>query len=509
MPASLQQLKLELGRKLSGRVVDQDDPEYRAALQIDNGRISLEPGLIVIPDAPPPIAGETGPAMLETRIGHLIADVVHTVKTCRKHKVKITVKSGGHGASGYCLNDGGVVLDLKHLDWIRLDGAQGRLYAGVGQRFRRIYDFLEMSGTGLVPVGGGCPTVGLGGFLLGGGYSFLSRTYGLGADNVTRFVIVMGDGTLRDVGIHSKSKEDKELFWGLCGGGGGNFGVVVGAELQCHKPHADSLLVGNILFPFHRIREVLEFYNRWVTKLPNEMAVYGYLGSQADPRMPGDQPLMLRFSPVFNGEFKAGVEHLRDLLALAPVSTSLYNMTIHEWEDFISSGTEVKGRGGYMRSVLLPEGGMTPEVAKVFMFYMNRRPSPDSFVVWTHAGGAIADVEPDGTSFYHRKALFVPEVKAIWRGDRPEDMRPNVEWAWEFFNALAPHATGAYLNYIDPLQPDWKQNYYGGNIDRLLVLKTEVDPDNFFSFHQSIESKFNPDLASRPLDLSPLSSSGT
>lgn len=501
MHEDLQKLKLAIAQRISGRVLDPGDAEYATTLSIDNGRISLEPALVVVPDAATAPPGSAG---LESRIGILIRDVQETLKACKASAVPVTVKSGGHGASGYSLNDGGVVLDLKQLDWILLDRETGRVRVGVGQRFRRIYDYLEASRTGFVPVGGGCPTVGLGGFLLGGGYSFLSRSFGMGADNVIRFKLVTADGQIRDVGRHSTSAADIDLFWALRGAGGGNFGVVVEAELECHRPASDSLLVGNVLFPFHRLPEILNFYNEWVAKLPNEMAVYGYLGSQPDPRMPGAQPLMLRLTPIWNGEFGKGIELLEPLLALAPVTTQLFNMTIHEWEDLIASGTEVRGRSGYMKSVVIRPGGMTAEVAEIFMRYMNRRPSPDSFVVWTHAGGAVSNVKPEESAYPHRGAAFIPEVKAIWRSDQPEQMRANVEWAHSFFDELFGHGDGAYVNYIDPLQRDWAKAYHGDNYARLRKVKAAVDPDNFFTFQQGIGSCFEPDLASRPLSLAPL-----
>lgn len=499
-PSSIEILKHRLAGAIHGRIVDPGDAEYHVTLEVDNGRVSLEPSLVVIPDAD---AVGVGAQAEQTRIERIIADVQATVRICRDEGVSLTVKSGGHGASGYSLNDDGVVLDLKQLNWIQLDREGGTIRVGIGQRFRRIYDYLEMSRTGLVPVGGGCPTVGVGGFLLGGGYSFLSRSYGLGIDNVRRFRVVTADGELREVGVDSKNEEDKELFWGLRGAGGGNFGIVVEADLQCQQPQFHTLLVANVLFPFHRLPELLAFYNSWVTTLPNAMAVYGYLGSQADPRMPGDQPLMLRFTPIYNGPFSEGVELLQPLLSLAPVSTQIYNMTLPEWEDLIASGTEVKGRSGYMRSVVLDPGGMDETRTDVLMKYMNRRPSDDSFIVWTHAGGRVAEIASDATAYPHRKALFVPEVKSIWRSDRPDLMRSNVEWALDFFDELAVGARGAYVNYIDPLQKDWKQNYHGANYDRLAQLRQRVDPGGFFSFQQGIGSNFEPDL-SRPVNLTPL-----
>lgn len=495
-PLDLQALKLQLAKAITGRVVDAGDAEYHLTLEIDNGRVSLEPHLVVVPHADPANSAQS-------RINQIIKDVQKTVRICSDAGVRLTVKSGGHGASGYSLNDGGVVLDLKHLDWINLDRKSETIRLGVGQRFRRVYDYLEMTRTGLVPVGGGCPTVGVGGFLLGGGYSFLSRSYGMGIDNLERLRVVTADGKLRDVGRRSTNPDDKELFWGLCGAGGGNFGVVVEADLHCKRPEFPAMLFANVLFPFHRTHEILPEYNKWVKDLPPEMAVYGYMGSQADPRMPGEQPLMLRFTGIYNGKFSDGIELLQPLLRFAPVSTQIYNMTLPEWEDLIASGTEIKGRSAYIRSVIFDEEKMNSTVAKIFMHFMNRRPSDDSFVVWTHAGGAIANVDSDATAYPHRNAAFVPEVKSIWRSDRPDLMRANVEWALDFFDELAKHGGGAYVNYIDPLQKNWKAAYHGDNYDRLEKLRKAVDPDGFFAFQQSIGSSFEPDL-SRPLNLAPL-----
>lgn len=67
----------------------------------------------------------------------------------------------------------------------------------------------------------------------------------------------------------------------------------------------------------------------------------------------------------------------------------------------------------------------------------------------------------------------------------------------------AGNATGAYVNYIDPLQHDWHKMYYGDNYQRLLAIKKKIDPNNYFNFQQSIGSTFNPPKG--PLtDLSPL-----
>ena len=477
-----------LSRAMSqnGRVLDAGDAEYQTTRQIDNGRISHEPSLVVIP----------GDAQ----------DVAEVVKILRQEKesVRMTTKCGGHSAAGYCLNTGGVVLDLRLLNALSFDRTSGVLKMGMGTRWNQAYDYMQGGQTGYVPVGGGCPGVGVGGFLLGGGYSFISRSYGLGCDQLQSLTMVMADGSTKKVGPNSKGA-DADLFWACRGGGGGNFGIAVECEIETKKPLTEEMLMGQIFFPFYRCEQIFDFYNNWVTKLPKEMAVYGFVGFQPDPRHGGAPILMLRFTPVYNGSSTKGYELLREMLALEPIATQLYKMTIPEWERFIGAGTQVNGRSAYIRSLELPKMSLNARAARVFMKNFARCPSQGTFLVWTHAGGAVSDVAADATAFVHRKALFVPEIKSIWDSSKPEQMRANVEWAYNFVEELGAvtGALGSYLNYIDPLLADWPKKYYGANYPRLEAIKKRCDPDDFFAFQQSVGSPFQPSTG-MPLDLSPL-----
>jgi len=274
-------------------------------------------------------------------------------------------------------------------------------------------------------------------------------------------------------------------------------------EMLVQKPRSATMLAGQFRFPIERAVEVIDFYNKWVDTLPNEMAVYGYWGPYQDPIHPQESIKTVGLTPVYNGPFKSGVELLRDVLKLSPISTGLYDMTLPQWEAYNGSVTMVANRSAYMRSVVLEKGGMTPAVARTFVKYLKNAPSPSSFAVWTHAGGAISKRKTEETAFVHRTAQFIPEVKAIWNADKPGETKRNVEWAYEFFEDLRSHATGAYVNYIDPLLCDWPKMYYGKNYARLLAIKKSVDPHNLFKFQQAIGSSFNPAVGA-PLDLSPL-----
>lgn len=475
-------LERELVRLIDGQVGRAMDPRYAPNLTIDNGRISQTPFLIAIPS-------NTG-------------DVAKLLEYCGDKNIRLTVKSGGHSAAGYCLNSDGIVIDLKNLSSICFGSDPSKLTVGTGARWIQVYDYLQTQGSKYAVIGGGCGTVGLGGYLLGGGYSFVSRSYGLASDSVEQIEVVTSRGieTLHR-GMSDPHKSD--LRWGLLGGGGGNFGIVTKVELQLHETPTPRLMMGQIAFPFERLSEMLAFYNEWVVTLPDQMAVYGMLRRFPDPRNGGLPTLELHLNPVFNGSFSEGIALSQPLMQRQPKSVQLYTMTLPEWENYVGNGTSINGRSAYIRSAVLGRGSLSPEVAHILGKSMETAPSKDSFVVWTHAGGKIRALNNDESCFAHRDGEFAFELKAIWDPLSPQDARPNVEWAVEFFDALGKHSQGAYLNYIDPLLEDWQTKYYGSRYKRLVEIKDYWDPKNQFHFQQAIGSQFSPNR-NIPLDLSPL-----
>lgn len=475
----------ELIKELSGYVLQPGDSGYDDAIKIDNGRIQLHPILIIRPT--------------------VVEDVTVSYKFAVKHNLPFTIKGGGHSAAGYCLNNGGVVIDMKHLNKVTFDTKTNRLTAQMGVIWYDLYKYMQQTGTGLIPIGGGCPTVAPPGFMQGGGYSFVSRSYGMSIDSLISVQILTPDGNMRRIGVNSSDKEDQDIFWAIRGGGGGNFGIIVEMEMLMHKPYSDQMLVGQIRYPLEQAEEVLGYYNEWVEKIPNAMAAYGYVGNQPDPLDSSKLVKVIGLTPVFNGECGEGIELLKDLLKMKPLNIDLKNMTLPDFEFFNGYTTLVKNRSAYIRSLVLPKGGMNSGVANVITDYMKMAPSPASFAVWTLGGGAMESKAPGDTAYYHRHARFIPEVKSIWDFDKPGDAYSNVQWAYEFFEAMgeAGGATGAYVNYIDPLLNDWGEKYYGDNYARLKSIKTQIDPDNVFTFQQSVGSPFNPPPP--PLtDLSPL-----
>jgi FAD/FMN-containing dehydrogenase len=129
----------KLIRELSGYVLQPGDADYEAAIHIDNGRIQFRPLLIIFP------------AVTE--------DVRLGLKFAITHDLPFSVKGGGHSAAGYCMNEGGVVIAMKNLNKISFNQKHETVTAEMGVIWYDVYKFMQATGSGLIPIGGGCPTV--------------------------------------------------------------------------------------------------------------------------------------------------------------------------------------------------------------------------------------------------------------------------------------------------------------------------------------------------------------
>jgi FAD/FMN-containing dehydrogenase len=117
---------------------------------------------------------------------------------------------------------------------------------------------------------GSSPDVGVAGYTLGGGMSFLARRFGLSSSNVQAIEAVTADGRL----VRADRDHEPDLFWAMRGGGG-SFAVVTALELDLFPiSHAYA---GHLWFPIDRGEEVLHAW-RELTKqrdLTDELTTVG------------------------------------------------------------------------------------------------------------------------------------------------------------------------------------------------------------------------------------------
>ncbi|KAK0735938.1 hypothetical protein B0T21DRAFT_383647 [Apiosordaria backusii] len=123
---------------------------------------------------------------------------------------------------------GGVTLDLRALNEITLINGNADVRLGVGSSWGNVYKQLDP--LNLTVAGGRVAGVGVGGFLIGGGLSYLSPKVGFAADTVSKFEVVLANGTL----VEATATQNSDLLRALRGGGN-NLGIVTRVTMKTYN----------------------------------------------------------------------------------------------------------------------------------------------------------------------------------------------------------------------------------------------------------------------------------
>lgn len=168
-------------------------------------------------------------------------DVAAAIEFARGAHIPPVVKGGGHSYFGNSNRAGSLLIwthplrEIQLHDSFRADGAPATqagapaVSVGAGCLWGDVYRVVSVE-NGRYVQGGGCLTVGVGGFVQGGGFGSFSKQFGTGAGNLLEAEVVTADGRIRTV----NRWRDPELFFALRGGGGGTFGVVTRMTLKTH-----------------------------------------------------------------------------------------------------------------------------------------------------------------------------------------------------------------------------------------------------------------------------------
>jgi FAD/FMN-containing dehydrogenase len=198
------------------------------------------------------------------------AQVVEAVRYAVEADMKLAVRSGGHSWSGSFMRDGGMLLDLSQLDEISID-VEGRVaQVGPGAKGGQLMEQLEPQGL-MFPTGH-LPSVGLGGFLLQGGFGWNARDWGLGAENVIAIDAVTAEGEL----VHADAESHSDLYWAARGAGPGFFAVVTRFYLRLHP--ARKVMTSTYLFPLDALEDLLRWRERVQPQLARFLETSMFIG---------------------------------------------------------------------------------------------------------------------------------------------------------------------------------------------------------------------------------------
>jgi FAD/FMN-containing dehydrogenase len=407
------------------------------------------------------------------------ADVVLGVEFAREHGITLSIKGGGHNISGLAVCDGGLMLDLSLMRGVWVDPAARTARAQAGCLLGDVDRETQLHG--LAAVLGFVSATGIAGLTLGGGFGYLTRRFGWTSDTVRSMDVVTADGRL----VRASERENPDLFWGLCGGGG-NFGVVTGFEYALERV-GPEIVGGAIAWPAAEAEAVLDLYRRLVREAPPEVAcVAGLRMAPPAPWLAQEihgKPIVALFvchtGPVSEGEkWVASLKRFG-----APVGDILQRRSYVSQQSLLDA-TQPKGRRYYWKSEYLPE--LQPDLLTAAIGHAKRILSPHSAVLFFPLDGALGRRAEDDASVGNRAARAVLNVAASW--ERREDDDANIEWARAAWRELRRFSTGGtYVNFLTEEEGDERiRAAYGGNYDRLVELKTRWDPGNLFRMNKNV-----------------------
>jgi FAD/FMN-containing dehydrogenase len=108
-------------------------------------------------------------------------------------QTQFAIRSGGHTTWAGSNNiDDGVTIDLGLMNSTTLNPKTKVASIAPGSRWAQVYESLDPQG--LTVTGGRAGTVGVAGFLTGGGNSFYTAQQGFACDNVKNFEVVLATG---------------------------------------------------------------------------------------------------------------------------------------------------------------------------------------------------------------------------------------------------------------------------------------------------------------------------
>ncbi|KAG6642506.1 hypothetical protein I3843_09G140600 [Carya illinoinensis] len=436
-------------------------------------------------------------------VSHIQAAVV----CAHRQNLQMKIRSGGHDYEGlsYVAEVPFFILDMFKLRSIHIDMESETAWVQTGATLGEVvYGIYEKSKTHGFPVGV-CPTVGVGGQISGGGYGNMMRKHGLSVDNIIDAQIVNVKGKLLD-----RKSMGEDLFWAIRGGGGASFGVVVSYKIIIVRIPKTVTVFQVTKTLDQNATDIVYRWQHVADKLDNNLFIRLILDvvNGTDDQKTG----RARFLALFLGDSDKLLLVMKKSFPELGLKKSDCNET--SWAQSVLIFWKYTNGTANVHDLL----NRTQDLAyfKRKSDYLKKPISKDGLeVIWKRLielqhvaltfnpyGGRMAEIPAKETPFPHRAGNLAKIQYAVdWHEAAKEDYYINL--TRKLYSYMTPYVSKnprvAFFNYKDldlGINHNGKDSYsegkvYGikyfkGNFKRLVKIKTEVDPGNFFRNEQSV-----------------------
>lgn len=409
-------------------------------------------------------------------------DIQATLAYAKKYQYDLRIRSGGHHYEGYSNGHDVIVIDISKMNAITIDEQQRKVIIQGGVRNEALYKAL---GEKNYPFpGGGCPTVGVAGLTLGGGWGYSARFLGLAADSLLELELINADGKK----VIANNKVNPELFWACKGAGGGQFGVVT--KLTFKLPNKVNSATWIYLdYPHCTLAEKKQIIATWQEvfktvdpRLNLKMSIY-----HSDERGKG-----IFMTGICYGDARLTHELLMPFKSLAcSMILKLEEGPILKVNQMIQDShppyEKYKSNGRFLMTYL--------EEAEIEALVNLVEVKPEgayyTALSFYGMGGKIEQVAKEDTAFYYREAKAIIGLQAVWEDQEAAPL--SREWVCHQLKQIERYTEGAFVNFPLAELRDYETAYFGNHKERLRKIKTKYDSKNDFSFPQSISTNEDKD----------------
>ena len=457
------------------------------------------------------------------------------IKIAKPLNIPITVKNGGHSYAGGSTTNIGILMELGLMNEVDLDQDSKSMTVKGGALWFQVYKKLVSKHLdGVVVNGGRCPTVGVSGFMLGGGLSPFTRSFGMGCDTVEEFTIVTAEGDEVTVSKNDIPGSDKaKLFWALSGAGGGNFGVVVEMKLALKKLKSDFVVAGR--YTWYPERQAMDafmttmngFYTRdW----PDTMTIDSSWLCELNKK---DSDLGVRFLVYHNGgrtdfdqaidawklqDANPGHAKLKEQLkrrSLQEKSSRFFHETLAaQWIEETKKAFPTNRAYQIYTSFVFKNdtksiSAITHIIREQMADFRSQFANETGLlqVTFIHSGGEANKKKREDTAFRWRDCTYHAYIMIQWEDKWLElNMRNFLD---QMKPKLSPYGMvkgATFINFPDDsLKSDvHEKSYYGMNYLKLRRIKQIWDKDNYFSWSQGIQLPKTKGTAQQPVEMEQL-----
>jgi hypothetical protein len=432
---------------IAGRVATPADPDWEEARQAWNLTADPHPAAVAY------VQGAD--------------DIAAVLRYAAAHDLRVLGQATGHGAAPVGPVGDTIVIKTERMREIEIDreARTARIEAGV--RAMELASAAQDAGLCFLP--GSSPNIGVAGYTLGGGLSWLGRRYGFACNRVEAIEVVTADGQARRVDRES----EPELFWAMRGGGG-SYAIVAALHLRL-LPIAEAY-AGALVFPAEVGAEAVRTYRDWAATAPEEITSrIRFLRPPPLPDVPEplrDRPL-LTIDGAFVGDLDQGDELIAPLRDIGePIMDTFAQMPVIGLSRIhLDPEPPVPVLG---HAVLVRE--LANEAIDTFFDQVGPQAgSPLLLAELDQLGGALGRPAEDAGALSHLDSDYVMFGAGLPMN--PEMGAAIAEHLDALEEAISPWAgEGAYFNFAE--RPSDIEAIFGTAVcERLAAVKRKWDPD--------------------------------